>query len=183
MALMPTSSAGLGRPVQVAYAVRDLAPSIDRWVETTGAGPFYVLEHIALRSVRYRGVEGSFDHSSAYGQWGDLMVELVRDDTAGRSPVRDVVGHRGEGLHHLAFFVDDLEAEVRRLGRLGWAEAMWAETSVGTAFAFCDSTAELGHMVELYEPTEQLVAFYEMVAFAARGWDGSGRLRLLGSTG
>lgn len=171
---------GLGRPVQIAYAVRDLDAAIERWVATTGAGPFFVLEHIRLTSARYRGEPASFDHSSAYGQWGDVMLELVRDHTEGPSPVRDVVGADGEGLHHVAFMVEDLDVEVRRLARLGWTEALWAETSPGSAFVFCDATDDLGHMVELYEPSPGLVGFYEMVADASRSWDGEHPARRLG---
>lgn len=166
--------------MQIAYAVRDLDVAIERWVATTGAGPFFVLEHIPLTSARYRGAPGDFDHSSAYGQWGDVMVELVRDHTEGPSPVRDVVGEDGEGLHHVAFMVDDLAAEVDRLAALGWPEALWAETAPGTAFVFCDATADLGHMVELYEPSPGLVGFYELVAAASRGWDGAEPVRRLG---
>ena len=169
----------LGKPVQIAYAVHDLDDAAPRWAATTGAGPFFVAEHIPLRSARHRGRPASFDHSSAYGQWGDVMLELVRDHTTGPSPVRDVVGD-GEGLHHLAFLVDDLAAEVERLAAAGWPEALWAETSVGAAFAFCDATADLGHMVELYEPTPMLVGFYDLVAEAARGWDGRHPVRRLG---
>ena len=43
---------------------------------------------------------GQFDHSSAYGQWGDVMVELVEEHTP-------PLVAPGSGVHHLAFIVDD----------------------------------------------------------------------------
>ena len=64
-----------------------------------------------------RGTPGTFDHSSAYGQWGAIMVELVEDHGDGPSPVRDMFPPDGSGLHHLAFFVDDLDAAVARSDR------------------------------------------------------------------
>ena len=167
----------LGAPVQIAYAVNDLDAAARWWADVVGAGPFFVNEHIAVMNVRYRGQPASFDHSSAYGQWGSVMVELVKDHTVGDSPVRDVVGVGGEGLHHLAFFTADLAAVSARLAALGWPEALYAETASGQAFMFHDATAQLGHMMELYEPTPALVGFYAAVADAARGWDGHDPVR------
>jgi hypothetical protein len=170
----------LGRPVQIAYAVRDARAAAARWAERDGAGPFFVNEHIPVTKVRYRGGPGSFDHTSAYGQWGDVMVELVQDHTVGPSAVRDVVGEGGEGLHHLAFFVDDLTVAQATLTARGWPEAMRAETASGAVFVFHDATAELGHMIELYVGSRGLRGFYGMVADAAKGWDGSDPVRTIG---
>lgn len=169
----------LGPPVQIAYAVRDVRVAAVRWAATHGAGPFFVMDHIALAEVRYRGAPGSFDHSSAYGQWGTLMVELVCDHTIGPSPVADVVGVGGEGLHHVAHFVKSLPLAGAALVENGWAEALHARTARGSQFAFHDAVASLGHMIELYEPSPGLVAFYERVAAAALAWDGSDPVRTL----
>jgi hypothetical protein len=167
------SPAVLGPPVQVAYAVEHLATAVDQWVEHRGAGPFYVLEHIPLSDVRVFGQPGAFDHSSAYGQWGSVMVELVQDHTAGPSPVA------GSGLHHVAHFVDDIAATSLDLVANGWPEALWATTSGGNAFAFHDARRELGHMVEIYEGSQRLRQFYARVAAAADDWDGHDRWRAL----
>ena len=173
-------SALLGPPVQIAYAVKDVDAAAAEWLSFRGAGPFFIRRHIAVRDVRHRGLASAFDHTSAYGQWGTLMVELVQDHTVGPSPIADVVGVGGEGLHHLAFFVDDLDAGSARLADHGWLEALYARTSSGQGFAFHDATATLGHMVEIYEPTVGLRGFYAMVAAAAKGWDGSDPVRVLG---
>ena len=49
----------------------------------------------------------------------------------------------------------------------------------GFQFVFIDTVASLGHMVELYRPVSALVGFYDMVADAAAGWDGSEPVRVL----
>ena len=167
----------IGPPVQIAYAVRDLDTAVVSWVASHGAGPFFVSEHIAVHDVRYRGAPGSFDHSSAYGQCGDVMIELVVDHTRGPSPIADVVGPGGLGLHHLAHFVDDLGAAQDALVARGWPEALWARTPSGVAFAFHDATTDLGHMIELYEGGAGLRGFYDLVRRASIGWDGSNPIR------
>jgi Glyoxalase/Bleomycin resistance protein/Dioxygenase superfamily len=105
------------------------------------------------------------------------MVELVKDHTIGPSPVRDIVGDGGEGLHHLAFFAPDLPALSAQLAARGWPEALYAETASGQVFMFHDASATLGHMIELYEPTPALLGFYAAVRDTALDWDGSEPVR------
>lgn len=169
----------LGPPVQIAYAVRDVHAAARRWVDRRGVGPFFVVEHIAVSDVLYRGIPATFDHSSAYAHWGGVMVELVCDHTNGPSPVADVVGAGGEGLHHVAHFVDDFVLSADRLAMAGYPQALFARTAAGLPFAFHDATAELGHMIEIYEGTPQLRAFYAMVVEAAARWDGRDPVRVL----
>jgi catechol 2,3-dioxygenase-like lactoylglutathione lyase family enzyme len=160
----------LGPPVQVAYAVADVRQAADFWANVFGAGPFVIVEHIALENVRYRNAPGSFDHSSAYGQWGELMVELVCDHNSalGPSPVADVVGPGGAGLHHMAYFVEEFETAQQYLQTLGFNELLSAQTSSGQSFAFHDARNVLGHLIEIYEPTKRLLEFYAHIASTAK---------------
>lgn len=146
--------------MQIAYAVADVHAAVARRSVATSAGPFFVIEHIPLAVARIRGAEGEFDHSSAYGQWGSVMVELVEE----HSPP---LVEPGTGVHHLAFMVESLPAAQAWCVEQGWAELLWARTSGGQEFAFMDARAELGHLVELYEPSPSLLAFYAKVAAAA----------------
>ena len=67
----------LGPVVQIAYAVEDLQETANSWSELYGIAPFFIKENIPLEKVRVKGVDSVFDHSSAYAQWGSLMVELI----------------------------------------------------------------------------------------------------------
>ncbi len=169
----------LGPPVQIAYAVTDVREAAAQWAERRGVGPFFVIEHIALSDVRYRGAPAAFDHSSAYAQWGAIMVELVCDHTIGPSPVADVVGPGGRGLHHVAHFVPSFASASEALVAAGHAEVLYANTSAGLPFAFHDAIATLGHMIEIYEGTPKLRAFYSMVSEAAANWNGLDPVRVL----
>lgn len=167
---------------QLAYKVSDLAAAAAAHHRQFGSGPFFVLRHVALSSSQHRGIERAFDHSSAYGQWGGVMVELVVQHNPDDSALHDMFpfGSGREGLHHAALFVDDLEAEIARFATKGAPLAQLSVTEGGTAFAFVDTRETLGHMLELYEPTPQLTGFYDFVAAAAQGWDGTDLLRELG---
>jgi len=159
-------------PVQIAYAVDDVVAAAESCV-ARGAGPFFVREHIAVSNSRMHGLPANFDHSSAYAQWGDTMVELLCE----HHPSSHRVGP-ANGVHHVAFYVDDVATAQDLLTTAGFAEALYAEAST-TAFAMHDARHELGHLIEIYQDTPGLLGFYDMVRNAAAGWDGTEPIRRL----
>lgn len=164
--------AGRSGVVQVAYQVVDVRSAALSHSATFGSGPFFVADHIPLQAAEHRGQPARFDHSSAYGQWGPVMVELVAIHGA-QPEVLARETRLGEGrIHHLARFVDDLDAESDRLERFGYPQILLARTGSGQRFAFHDGR-DLGHLLEIYEPTPALVGFYARIAAAADGWDGT----------
>lgn len=163
----------LGAPVQIAYATDDVHGAAERWAQH-GVGPFFVLEHIALADVEIDGRPATFDHSSAYGQWGPVMIELICQHDADPDPVVP-----SSGLHHVASFVDDFDRASDELVRDGFERRFLARTSGGQAFAFHDARGTLGHLLEIYERTDRLAGFYDMVRDAAIDWDGTDPIRLL----
>ena len=57
--------------------------------------------------------------STAFFQTGDAKVELLeatRDD----SPIKKYIDKKGEGIHHIAFEVENIQAEMKRLSALGF---------------------------------------------------------------
>ena len=166
----------LGPPKQIAYAVPDAFEAAQRWTKDFGAGPFFIAEHIPVTDVIYRGSPSSFDHTSAYGQWGDIMVELVQDHGTGPSVVRDLYDVDESGLHHLAYFVDDINYATRSLNDLGFDLGMTAKAGP-TIFNMIDATKALGHFIELYEPNSALMSFYDRVREASLNWDGNDPIR------
>ena len=159
--------------MQIAYAVDDVVAAAESCV-ARGAGPFFVRRHIEVTNSRVHGVETPFDHSSAYGWWGEVMVELLcehHEDGARR------VGP-AVGVHHMAFFVTDVSEAQQLLAANGWPEALYAEAGA-TAFAMHDATDQLGHLIEIYRPSEGLVGFYDLVRTASTDWDGSDPVRML----
>lgn len=168
-------------PVQVAYHVPDPAAAAARCARDYGWGPFFLLEHIALASCRYRDRPGEFDHTSAYGQAGDLMVELITQHGDAPSALRDLYAAHESGIHHVAHFVDSLPAALAEFRGRGLAIALEARTATGVDFAMVDTSATLGHMLELYEGSAELKRFYSYVRHKADGWDGSNPVRRLGT--
>jgi len=143
----------LGPPVQIAHAVDDIREAARTWGDR-GVGPFFFRDHIAVTNARVDGITSTFDHSAAYGQWGEVMLELI---TVHGPPGAAV------GLHHKAYFVDDFDAAGDDLVERGWPESIYAETPGGIPFAHFDARDDLGHFVEIYERSERMVRFYDHI--------------------
>ena len=161
------------KPVQIAYFVNDIRAAASKMAAITGAGPFFILENIELEWCEHRNNPSDFVHSSAYGQWGDIMLELVQQENEGPSAFRDMYESGKEGIHHVACFVDSIDETLELYTGLGYPVATRAKARLGTEFAFIDTTKLLGHMVEIYVANETLSGFYRLVREASVGWDGS----------
>lgn len=90
----------------VGIAVDDLDVAVQRYVELFGAA----LEH--RESVGDQGVE------AVSLRVGDGRIELLAPLGAD-TPVGRFLASRGPGLHHVAFAVEDLAAELERLRSQG----------------------------------------------------------------
>ena len=158
--------------VQVAYHVADIEQSAKWAAKTLGAGPFVVSRDIELSESVHRGEPCPFVHSSAYGQWGKIMLELVQQESSGASPFRDLYSEDEQGLHHVAMMVDDMDAAVGHFEDAGVPRVTRAVTLSGVEFAFLDATATFGHYIEIYEAGAAVKGFYEHVeALSKKNWD------------
>lgn len=83
-------------------------------------------------------------------------MELVREHT-------EPLGPSPSGLHHLAFMVDSLSSGIDWCAQQGWPLILHAQTGGGQEFVFCDARPDLGHFIEMYEPSERLLGFYDYV--------------------
>ena len=66
------------------------------------------ISHYKLEEVASEGVVTSFFKS------GDTKIELL-EATNEDSPIAKFIKKRGEGIHHIAFEVKDIHAEMKRL--------------------------------------------------------------------
>lgn len=176
------SRPGRQRIVQNAYYVQDLDEAMARYSRIMGIGPFLVRRHIGLPQVNYRGQPATLDISAAHAQAGEVQIELVMQHCDQPSAFHDMFGPGEEGLHHVAIFPEDHDAMVAHYAAQGFAAATDIVTAEGRGATYVDTSAMLGHMVEVYRVNDSLVAFYEQIAEAADRWDGQTLAIELGGT-
>lgn len=124
----------------VAVAVHSLDATLKFFADTLGL-PF---SHVADEPEQHAQV--------AFFPLGDSEVELV-EPTSADSGLARWLEKRGEGLHHICFEVDDLDAALARLQARG--VQLINETPVANAagrrLAFVHPKAAHGVLIELYE--------------------------------
>ena len=162
----------------VGYVVASLERDVPRFAAAFGAGPFFAMEHIAFDEVTYRGAPAVYDHSSAFGRWGEIIVELTEVHDAQPAGLRDALTAPGAGIGHVAWLAESLPAETERLRAAGLKPFHTGRTGPASAVWF-DGGPLFGHPVEVLERREELLGFYAMVRSAAEGWDGSDPLRIM----
>lgn len=91
----------------IGIAVEDLEAAEKVFGEVLGS-PAYKREEVAGESVL-----------TSFFQAGSAKIELLIP-TSEDSAIARHLEKRGAGLHHIAFHVDDLEAELERLQSLGY---------------------------------------------------------------
>ena len=127
----------------VAIAVNDLDASL------AGFARQYGVEPLTRETVAEQGVEEAM---IAIGGSHVQLLEPLDED----SPVGRFLARNGEGLHHIAFAVPNIEAALEHLRRAG-ARLVDDEPRIGgggNRIAFVHPAALAGTLVELVEVTE-----------------------------
>jgi hypothetical protein len=154
----------------IGYVVEDLPVAAEQFAHEFGAGPFLAMEHIAFEEVSYLGKPAHYDHSSGFGAWGPILVELTQVHDAQPAGLRERLVAPRAGVGHVAWLADSLDAEVGRLQALGLEPFHAGRTGPASAVWF--DGGPLGHPIEVLQRRQELLGFYAMVRAAADGWDG-----------
>jgi methylmalonyl-CoA/ethylmalonyl-CoA epimerase len=91
----------------IGIAVRDLEKSNEIFARLFGK-PHYKMETVASESV-----------DTSFFSIGESKVELL-GATSGESAIARFIEKKGEGIHHIAFAVENIEEEIERLKTEGF---------------------------------------------------------------
>ncbi len=150
LAVPSTNSSG--RVVtQYAFAVKELEPVSEYW-ERLGF-PAMGFTHGKLTNLKYRRRPADFDMRLGWQRHGKVVYEWIQS-LRGPDVYIDHMKIHGEGFHHLAFGVDDMDKDIAWWTEKGHPESMsggWGvEGKPGSGrFAYVDTQAPGGTDVEL----------------------------------
>lgn len=91
----------------IGIAVKDLKASNELF-KTLFNTPHYKIEEVESEGVK-----------TSFFQTGESKIELL-EATNPDSPIAKFIEKKGEGIHHLAFEVKDIDAEIKRLIEAGY---------------------------------------------------------------
>ena len=97
----------LNKIEHLGIAIKNLETSDHLFAKLLGTEPY------KQESVEREGVKTSFF------MVGDSKIELL-EATNAESPIAKFIEKKGEGIHHIAFAVDDIFAEITRLKSEGF---------------------------------------------------------------
>lgn len=91
----------------IGIAVKDLEVSNALYASLLGT-PHYKIEEVASEKVK-----------TSFFKSGDTKIELLQATDA-NSTIAKFIDKKGEGVHHIAFTVSDIVAEIKRLKKEGF---------------------------------------------------------------
>lgn len=91
----------------IGIAVKNLATSVPLFEQLLST-PCYKTETVESEGV-----------NTAFFMAGESKIELL-EATKEESPIAKYIAKKGEGIHHIAFEVEDIRAEMKRLSALGF---------------------------------------------------------------
>ncbi|OIQ36166.1 MAG: methylmalonyl-CoA epimerase [Bacteroidetes bacterium MedPE-SWsnd-G1] len=91
----------------IGIAVKDLEVSNNLFEKLFGK-PHYKIEEVESEGVR-----------TSFFDVGPNKIELL-EATNPESPIAKFLERKGEGIHHIAYAVDDIKAEIKRLKEEGF---------------------------------------------------------------
>ena len=91
----------------IGIAVKDLEVSNNLFGKLFGK-PHYKIEEVESEGVR-----------TSFFDVGPNKIELL-EATNSESPIAKFLERKGEGIHHIAYAVDDIKAEIKRLKEEGF---------------------------------------------------------------
>jgi methylmalonyl-CoA/ethylmalonyl-CoA epimerase len=167
----------IGPVMQIAFVPKDFDAAVRYWTENMGVGPFFLMENIQLGDMRYLGEPSDCVFSIAIAYWGDMQIELIRQDNNAPSIYR---GQEGGALHHTCVLTDDIENARRIAEESGATILVEGKVAPDGAVLYVDTGGGPGSIVEILQMSSGSEGLFAMIKAASVGWDGSDPLRKLG---
>jgi len=147
----PTAVDNGFRKSQYAFVVKKIEPVSKYW-EKLG-WPAMQVTHGALSDLRFRGEPGRFDQRLGWQRHGDVVYEWI-EPIAGPTVYEEALSKHGEGFHHFAFDVPDMDAAIRFFEGRGLVcsqSGSWGEKGKPGSgrFAYIDTEPMGGVTIEL----------------------------------
>jgi len=128
---------------QVGIVVKDLDRTLE-YLTGIGLGPF-TSRTVSHPAATVRGKKGSYQVRVAKSQQGAVQLEII-EYRKGTTIHKEFLDKGGEGLHHIQFRVNDLEATLKKFSEKG-IEVLQEDRFVGGGGIAYLATDEIGGVI------------------------------------
>ena len=127
----------------LSVVVKNMEKAI-KFYEAIGIGPFEdyppLTEYIKLNVPDETGF---FNLKFKVAQMGDIQIQLCQPGE-GKSPYKDFLKKKGEGVYHLGFVVDQVDDSEAQLKKLGLKVLSSGRRADGSGFSYMDTAQKAG---------------------------------------
>jgi hypothetical protein len=176
----------LGQPIQIASIVPDVEQAVESCL-AMGIGPFFMTGEVTLQRT-YEGAQGEVELSAGLSYFGDVQLELVRQDNDVPSTFLDYQrSHPAGGLHHIATWTEgsvlDAFAAAQAEGSPLEIEQQFANAEGRVYELYLTQPGESAppFRLQLLERTDEYEQLFAKMRAACQDWDGSAPRRDLWS--
>jgi methylmalonyl-CoA/ethylmalonyl-CoA epimerase len=134
---------------QIAIVVKSIDETVKFYTEIFGIGPFEIRE-VDFPDATYYGRKAGYRGKRAFAKLGPVTLELI-ELIEGKTVHEDFLKEKGEGLHHIGFFVTDLKKCETEAEKRGLKVVQGIKREDGSGFAYLDSDRIGGAMFELIQ--------------------------------
>jgi len=142
---------------QVCVVVRDVQEAAERYWKLFGIGPWdiYTLGPPELTDMVIHGEPKPYTMRVGLAYVGEVQWELIQP-LSGASIYQEFLESRGEGVHHVAWGVDDYDQTLATMREQG-IDVLMSGCWRGTEYAYLDTEKALGSIVELFKYSPDFV--------------------------
>jgi len=136
---------------QVAVIVKDIDKARMAWAKVLGvdAPGATVAESHPSRPTKYKGVSSDGKAKLAFFAMDNLQIELIQP-LGGKSTWQEFLDKNGEGIHHIAFNVKNIDGVEKQFEMQGMPTVQNGGWD-GGAYSYIDASKNLGCVLELLE--------------------------------
>jgi catechol 2,3-dioxygenase-like lactoylglutathione lyase family enzyme len=134
---------------QIGVVVRDVERAAANWADCLGLPtPEWTLtDPLEVANTVYQGEPTEARAKLAFFAFDNISLELI-EPVGGPSTWQEFLDTHGQGVHHIAFRVADMDDEVALLKAKGMPPAQRGDYT-GGCYSYTDSTEKLGVILEL----------------------------------
>ena len=148
---MADQALGTTTITQVGIIVRDIEARARAWADLLGLRmpDIQITDPAEIAQTEYRGAPTHARAKLAFFHLGQVDLELI-EPIGEPSTWKDQLEGHGDSLHHIAFHIKGMQEKLAYLDSNGMPLVQRGEY-IGGRYAYVDSAAQLGAIVELLE--------------------------------
>jgi methylmalonyl-CoA/ethylmalonyl-CoA epimerase len=134
---------------QLGFVVKDAARTASAFQQLFGVEPPVTIDATVTRDIAGGSIP-SYEIRIAFLTLGKLQLEFIQVLKGRPAIYCDFLDRCGEGFHHVGVDVPDLDAALQQM-KAARLRILWSGDIYGTRWAYLDTQAQLGTILELIE--------------------------------